>query len=399
MTPEPPSAYDPARDSAAMLRRLGVLTLMVALPLSAAAYRIGPVVAYIVGTVLLVIAAGLDGAPRAARETLPRFARAVPFVAAGIAVGWAALSFAWTPAPTPLRQGAGLVLVLALGLAALAALPERMRSANLYPIPVGAGALALLAIGLAAGFWGDEAEERVRQFERTLAILVLFAWPAIAWLRSRRRDLEALALALGTAVAAALGPSPAPIIAFAIGALAHLLAQLSTTSLRVIGLLLAAVIVLSPAFVAVAAMTRALPADLAAQVAAWHGALLGDPGRLLTGHGVNSLALRPDLGGMPGAPIPALWYELGLVGVAAIAVAVAGTASRLSVWLGPLAPGSIAAIVTVFVLTADGIGGGALWWPAALVTGALLFVAAARGQFRTRRPRAAGEPAMEKGAR
>lgn len=380
-----------------MLRRLGVLMLMVLLPLSAVAFRIGPVVTYVVGIILIVVAGALDGSPRFRRETSAAFTRSVTFLAVSIAVGWAIVSLAWTPAPA-WRSTASLGAILLLGLAGLAALPERMRSSNLYPMPVGAGALALVAMATAAGFWGNEAVEPVRRLERVLAVLVLFAWPAIAWLRSRGRDVEALALALGTAAAAALGPGPAPIIALSVGALAHLAAQFSTRAALGIAILLAAMLVASPALVALL-QGVALPAEWLGAPERWHAVLLGDPAKLLTGHGLGSLRLRPDLVASAGASLLGLWYELGIVGILALSVALVSAMARVPGLFGPLAPGVVGAVATAFVLAVADIGGGALWWPAALATVTLLFVAARRGQFRTRRPQALAGLMVKSGAR
>lgn len=396
MAPDPSSPFDPARDAATLLRRLGILTLMIALPLSASAFRIGPVVAFVVGIVLLAVAAAFDGSLRVLQSNALDTARSTAFIAAMVLGIWTALSLVWTPS-APWRQAAGIGAILALGLVGVAALPARMRSANLYPMTVGTGALALVAIALAAGYWGDQAEGRVRQFERTLAILVLFAWPAIAWLRSRGRHIEALALALGAAAAAALGPSPAPIIALAIGALAHLVAQSFVRGSLALGLILAAALVAAPALAAFAA--KAFSAQAQTPLPLWHDLLLSEPARLLTGHGLGSLPAQADPTAMVGAPMLSLWYELGVVGVVAAAVAIAGGMARFRDLLGPLAPGASAAVVTAFVLGASGISGGALWWPVALATAMLFFVAAKRGQFRTRRPRALADFVARSGAR
>lgn len=401
MAPNSRTLFDPTRDTAAMLRRMGVLVLMVALPLSAPVFRIGPVVAYAVGCVLLIAAGTLDGSPRVLRDNLRRILASLTFLAAFVTAVWAAVSLLWTPA-VAWRPTFGLGVVLALGFAALLALPERMRSSNLYPIPIGAGALALVAIALGAGFWGDGDEERLRLFERTLAILVLLAWPGIAWLRSRGRDFEALALAIAVALAAAIGGGIAPITAFALGALAYLVSQVFTRGATTIGALLAAILVLAPVIFALIPESIRNAPDWATTVGLWRAALLDDPARLLTGHGFGSLASRPDLpevGGHPMVALAGLWYEFGIVGMGAMAVAVAAVLAAASRHFGPLVPAVAAAVTTAFVLGLARIGGGALWWPVALVTVALLFVAAQRGQFRTRRPRALADFMVRSGAR
>ena len=385
MASETRSTFDPARDTAVLLRRLGVLVLMVALPLSAAAFRTGPVIAYAVGIALTVVAAALDLSPRFLRDFSLRVARSPAFLAALLAGFWAALSLIWTPAPG-WRAAMGLGAILLLGMCGIAALPERMRSSNLYPIPIGAGALALIALALAAKEWRVGGEDPVRQLERMIAILVLFAWPGLAWLRSRGRDIEALALALATAAAAAVAPGTAPILALAVGTLAHLAAHLSTRGALAVGLALAAVLIGAPVLLALS--NGLFSAETAAALSGWRGLVLDQPVRLLTGHGFGALRAEADLPMIFGGPVLALWYELGIVGVLAIAAAIVGVLARAPVWFGPLAPGVAGASATAFVLGAAGIGGGALWWPAALATVTLLLVAVQRGQVRNRRPRA-----------
>jgi hypothetical protein len=397
MPPPSPPPFDPTRDAAVLLRRTGVLVLMVGLPLSAPLLRIGPVLAYVIGTVMLLVAASLETSPRALGAAALTVMRSTAFAAAAVAVGWAALSLAWTPTPG-WRHDAGLAVILGLAFAGIVALPERMRASNLYPMPVGAGALALAAVALGAGFWTLEDADEVR-LERTLAILVLFAWPSIAWLRSRGRDIEAVALALGTAVAASLGPGSEAILALALGAVAHLVAQFSARGAPIVGLIVAGLLLLAPGLLALSTQFAWLPADWAAWLAQWHDALLGTPLRLLTGHGLGALAARSDGVILAESPVLALWYELGIVGVVAVAVAVAAAMSRVPPAFGRLAPGIAGGLVTAFVLGASGIGGGALWWPAVLATAALLFVAARRGQFRTRRPRALSDLVVRSGAR
>lgn len=380
---------------------MGVLVLMVALPLSGPVFRIGPVVAFAVGCVLLVTAGALDGSPRFLRDSLRRILYSVTFLAVCVGAGWAALSLLWTPA-VAWRPAFGLGAVLVLGLVAILALPERMRSSNLYPIPIGGGALALVAIALGAGFWGDGSAERMRLLDRTLAILVLFAWPGIAWLRSRGRDVEALALGIAVAIAAAVGGGVAPITAFALGAVAYLVAQVFARGSSVIGVLLAAILLLAPALLAWMPEGIRHAPEWASGIGRWRSALLDDPARLLTGHGFGSLLARPDLPEVDDSPLVALaglWYELGIVGMAAMAVAIACALSAVARSFGPLVPAIAAATTTAFVLGLARIGGGALWWPVALATTILLFVAAERGQFRTRRPRALADFMVRPGTR
>ena len=83
-----------------------------------------------------------------------------------------------------------------------------------------------------------------------------------------------------------------------------------------------------------------------------------------------------------------LWYDLGIVGAVGVAVATWAVLREAGPDVGPLLPGFAATLLTVTILGLAGLDGGALWWPVTLATVALMFVAAGRSQFRTRRPRA-----------
>ncbi|WP_421021913.1 hypothetical protein, partial [Klebsiella pneumoniae] len=67
------------------------------------------------------------------------------FLAGLLIVAWAALSLVWTPFPGPaMERLANLVATIALTLLAYFALPDRMRSANLYLLPLGVAAAAIV---------------------------------------------------------------------------------------------------------------------------------------------------------------------------------------------------------------------------------------------------------------
>ncbi len=394
MVRAPQITVDPARDTAAVLRRIGVLVLMIGLPVAALAARTGPVFAFAIGTVLLAAAAVFDGAWRPVRDAALGVLTSPAFLAGSLVAAWAVLSLAWTPAPRSSGTAVfGIAAILGLGLVGFLALPDRMRSANLYPIPIGAAITAFLSIALAAGAGGEGAPEVARRLERGLAILVLFAWPAVGWLRSRGRDGEAVGLALVVAAAAAFGPSAWPALALAAGALAYLAAQLLDRGAVGLGILFASLLILAPLLLALAGPVLPVTAFWQEGVAAWRHALLDEPLRLLTGRGLGALRSAEAARLLPpvfGTPVLALWYELGIVGVAGSAVAIVAALRRAGASFGPLLPGVAASVATAILLGLAGADGGALWWPASLAAVAVVLVATQRGQFRTRRPRALG---------
>ena len=59
--------------------------------------------------------------------------------------------------------------------------------------------------------------------ERGMIVLVLLLWPALAWLHSRGRNLEALALALAVALGSFAATEGLPLYGLAVGALAFAL--------------------------------------------------------------------------------------------------------------------------------------------------------------------------------
>ena len=120
--------------------------------------------------------------------------------------------------------------------------------------------------------------------------------------------------------------------------------------------------------------------------------IVDEPVRLITGHGFET-ALRGRFVGLldPGAPSTFLfevWYELGVVGALAGAVALYRAARSAGRDHPLLVPGIVAAFATAFAFACLGIGTAQVWWFTALAVTILMFVAIERGQFRTTRPKA-----------
>jgi hypothetical protein len=124
----------------------------------------------------------------------------------------------------------------------------------------------------------------------------------------------------------------------------------------------------------------------------WQAVVVDEPLRLITGHGFET-ALRGRFVGLldPQAPSTVLfelWYELGLVGAAAGAVALYRSARGSGQEHPLLAPSAMAAFATAFAYACLGIGTAQIWWFTALAVTVLVFIAVDRGQFRTTRPKA-----------
>jgi hypothetical protein len=391
---------DPAADAAALLRRVGFATLLLLTPTAALVARRGMVVLVPIAIALLLIAAALDGAHRPIGATLRRLARSRAGLAAGVVLLWCALSLVWTPFLAPAAERLlNIVTTVALSIAGYLALPERMRSANLYLLPVGVGiaavaAIALILFGAGAQRGPDEASQNI---DRGLTVLALLVWPAISWLRSRGRHFESFAVAMVVGVAVVLGPQPMPLIAMGVGGAAFALVVWAHR----VGVLIAASAMAG--LLALAPLVPFIVRPLGGLVfqstdptwrslAIWRAIIRNEPVRLITGHGLET-SLRDRLAGFipPNAPTTLLfeaWYELGVVGALAGAVALFGAAMAASRNNPSLVPGMIAAFATAFAFACLGIGTAQMWWFTALAVVVLVFVAIERGQFRTSRPKA-----------
>ncbi len=396
----PPQTHDdPAADAAALLRRVGFIGLFVVVPMAALVTRRALVVLVPIAIALLILASALDGGQRSLRLTLRRLVTARTLLAAGVLAGWCVASLAWTPFPGPAAERlANILAMAALTVAGYLALPDRMRSANLYLLPIGVGATALAGIGLGLTGGGvlRATLEEDTALERGLTLLALLAWPGMAWLRSRGRDLGALAIAVVTALALVLAPRPLPLVALGVGALAYALASLRrAVGVGVTAGLVAGLLALAPLvpFLLRPFMSLVFGAQhpLTASVRVWARVVAAEGFRLVTGHGFE-MALRGRLVGLlpPDAPTSvlfALWYELGVVGAIAAAFALHGTIRHAGANHAVLVPGAMAAFAATFAFACLGVGLNVMWWFTAVAVLVLAFVATARGQFRHRLPR------------
>ena len=129
-------------------------------------------------------------------------------------LAWCALSLVWTPFPAEASERLfNIAGDVALAVVGYLALPDRMRSANLYILPVGVGSAASLPSRCSAHRGARRDDEHAQNLDRGLTLLAMLLWPAIAWLRSRGRHLEALVLALLVARGGAARALPVPFMA------------------------------------------------------------------------------------------------------------------------------------------------------------------------------------------
>jgi hypothetical protein len=388
---------NPSADAAAVLRRLGFALLFFAVPLSALFTRRAVVILAPMAVALLGLAAVLDGTARHPRERLAGLLATPGGAAGAVLLLWTGLSLVWTPFLPEASERLFNILGMALmALAGYLAMPERMRSANLYLLPVGVGLAAL--VGLALSFrGGSRFDPDGQSLERGMIVLVLLLWPALSWLHSRRRSLEALGLALIVAIAAFFTADHLPLHGLATGAVVFVLTAASPFfGARLVACLMAGLLLLAPVlpFVLQPLIEQVLGSgsSVTAGLDVWRQVIVNDPPRLLTGHGLET-SLRGRIFGLvpPGSPTTFLfeiWYELGLVGAAAGSFLLYRAAMQAGGHRPILGPGIMAAFATAYALGCLGIGTAQVWWLTTLGVVALVFVAIERGQFRTKRPKA-----------
>lgn len=396
-----PTTIDPALDAAALLRRVGFFGLFVLLPVLAQVARRASVILAPIAVVLLIIASAIDRRQRPVRPSVSRLLTAPAFLAGMLVVLWSALSLAWTPFLGPgAERFANLAATVAMALLGYFALPDRMRSANLYLLPLGvlAGAIVAIVLGIFGAHMAPADAADDGALDRGLILLILLVWPALAWLRSRRRDREAMGLAVLVATALTVQPDATQIAALVVGALAFALASFRPAlGVALTATASAALLAIAPLLpflarpVAAALFGPVAPGVLALK--SWQKVVTSEPVRLITGHGLETALRGRFVGLLPvNAPTTALfefWYELGIVGALAAAFTLYASVRRAGRDVPALVPGAMACFASAFTVACLGVGLTAIWWLTALAIAAVVFVAVERGQFRTSRPKVA----------
>ncbi|MFN3674247.1 MAG: peptide ABC transporter permease, partial [Bosea sp. (in: a-proteobacteria)] len=316
---------DPAADAALLLRRIGFATLAVALPLASLVSRRAAVVLTPIAVVLLVIAALIES-PRWFSETLKREVLSKPgLILMGLA-GWALLSLVWSPYTFSATEKAShLLLAVALGFLGSAALPERMRASNLNLAALGTAIAATFALGLIVFAAVRQDDTLAGSVERGISVILIMAWPALAWLLSRERGLSALGLALVVGLLALTrfqeGETIAVICgAVAFGAVSANRRKASGMIAAIVALLMLLAPILPFLLIPIVSLFPDSSGDAVQVLGVWADAVGRDPVKLFTGHGLDTV-LRGRITGMlpnttPTTLLFETWYELGIVGAA-----------------------------------------------------------------------------------
>lgn len=403
--PNSQAPLDPAADAALLLRRIGFGTLALALPMASLVSRRAAVVLAPIGVVLLIISALIEE-PRHFATMLKREFTSLPGVILIGLAAWALLSLVWSPFALSASEKAGnLILAITLGFCGMAALPERMRASNLNLAPLGTGAAALFALILMVVAALRDSETMAGSVERGVSVVLIMAWPSLAWLLSRERGLSALGLALAVGLLALTRFEDGEAIAMIFGAAAFgAVSANRELATKIVASLIAGLMLLAPVLpfllIPFASLFPDDSSDLRQSLAVWTDTVSREPIQLLTGHGLDTVLRGRLTGALPQAMPTTLlfetWYELGIVGAAAAASCLYVAIRAAGRMPGALAAGGVAAFTVAFALSALGFATLQPWWLMTLTAVVLLFGAIARGQYRTVRP-AAPQPDQQAG--
>ncbi|MCP8938848.1 peptide ABC transporter permease [Alsobacter sp. SYSU M60028] len=389
---------DAAVDAARLLRRLGFAVLAMAAPALAIGTRRGLVIVVPIGMALLLLASLLETEGRAPFSRTWEGLRGPAGLLAGFIFFWAALSLLWTPFPAEAAER--LVNALGFGLFGLltaAALPERMRSSDLYLLPVGVGLAGIGALALT--IW-PMMSPSVAEFDRSLLdrgllLLVLMAPMAVTWLVSRDRFVSAFLLVAVVTASLVLGNAQAALAAMILGALVFAVATVNPPLGRMLslaampGLVIAAPLI---PFLLRPGAKLVLGSDHARvnSVRTWARIVTDDPLRLITGHGLDT-AMRAKAAGLVPAQTPSgilfeVWYDLGFLGAGALALLLSRAILGASRLHAGAAPGALMTLMVAFTLAVAGQGSIQAWWLIGLSVACVMVFAVDHGQYRTRRP-------------
>jgi hypothetical protein len=396
---DPHHHFDPAADAAGLLRRVGFITLSVALPLAAMVSRRASVLLAPIGVALL-IAASIVEEPGYFQKRLRRVFSSIGGMVLILLTGWICLAAAWSPFPEiAMEKAINTVFAVLIGVLGVGALPARTRASNLNLVAIGIVAAAIFATLLSIPYSGSIRQGAISDTNASLGrgfiVLSILVWPAVAWLLSRGRPIGAVVLALLTTLVAVMrlrygGTGALLIGGIVFAAMAYKPAPIS----RLISWAGAGLLIVAP----LAAVITPFLIKNTGSVSQINGCILwtevifNSPVKLLTGHGLGTVLQGKFTGILPlAAPSGLLfetWYELGAVGAFSASFLFFNAVRSASGMPGPLAAGGVAAYSTAFAFAIIDQAVMQGWWLFTLATAAILFTAIVQGQFQTERPKA-----------
>ena len=384
---------DEAADAAQFLSRLGYVLIALGVPAGAVLHELGVFVLYPIAIASFVLAALVDP-PGNLIERLRR-AFAKPVVALSLAaLAWAGISVVWTP--FSIAAGQHLLKL------ALSTTRGHARATDVYLFPIGLliGLAAMFAVFVANRYGADFPRQRISD---GAVVLVTTLYPAMGGLAARGRNGWGRLLLIAAFVFVYALGSTSLMIALLLGfaALSFAVADLQRTA-RDLAWIAAALMALGPLVTVITAeLTRGVMntglsglgppfTTLArAQAMVIHEKLL-----LVPGHGFEALVhavqtgLFPDT--VPRGQLFAVWYELGIVGAGIAAAMIWFGFRRIADAPPRLAPYLAAALACNLTLGALLENFGDMLWTVSLGIALIASDVAARSQYRTTRPSAAG---------
>eukprot|EP01037_Dinobryon_pediforme_P006175 gene6175-6242_t len=314
--------YDPAEDAALLLMRLGFIVLFLGLPLGGELSRRSLFLLVPIG-LILSLGSALLVMSRSMRARAFEIHMSLVLSAALALIFWTLLSLLWSPY---WFDSIGFVIKALLtglfGWLTCRALPEHTRSANLYLVSIGLF-LAVLSPLIRPALHLSQAADYLVMDDRAAITLVVMAWPGIAALAIRRHMIWATILGIGVAVVLSLTHQVTAVIVLAVGAVVYAVSTAARDKLaHWLGLAFGLAILLGPLLTLALGLLVNPGSSFGIYGLALKQSLLSDLARLVTGRGLGSSS-HSALGVYD--PIAAhwlgfeLWFDLGLLGVLAMA--------------------------------------------------------------------------------
>ena len=393
---------DDAADAAQFLSRFGYVLIALGVPAGVVLHELAIFVLYPVAVASFVLAALIDP-PGGATERMRR-AFAQPIVALSLAlIAWAGVSVLWTPFSIAAGQH---LLKLALWLVSLFLILTtrrgHARATDVYLFPFGLvlGMLAMLSAFIADRYGAEIPRERI--FDGAI-VLVTTLFPVMGGLAARGRNGWGRLLLIVAFVFVYATGSTSLMIAmlFGFATLSFAVSDLQRTT-RDLAWIAGGLMLFGPlATILTAELTRAAmnsglavldpPFNILARA---YGMVIHEKLLLITGHGFEAL-LRAIQTGIfpsvtPSGQLFAIWYELGVFGAAIAAVMIWVGFRRIGEAPPRLAPYLAAGLACNLTLAALLENFGDMLWTVSVGIALIAADLAARSQYRTTRPSAAG---------
>ncbi len=394
------ATLDPAADAAAMLLRLGFAIFAVVIPSATVMSRWVIVVLVPIGAVLIILSSILRGDPFRVLTSLGDSLRTIPGLTALFLALWTLASLAWAPHAGPAGAKIFKTLgVIALGLLAIHALPQKMRASNLHLITIGVaiGAVLILASVAAEIFSFPWLRFPSGTPGRSAVLLICLGWAAAAWMLIKNRRAIAAVLVGLIFLVALFGPTGEAIVPVGIGLLVFALAwAVPERAGTLLAGLAAGLVVFAPVLAFFSSMAARLfslpPRSAIAGYGVWWDIAVANPTQFMTGRGYDSVFAARDVRAIPqeasASFLSDLWFDLGLLGALGVGILVFHAfraAGRFGLEVAPLALAGLASAFTYAIIER---GATQTWWMNGMVVFAIVLLSVERGRYRTVRPRA-----------